>query len=51
MRYRFEKRRYYYRDKIAVAFDIIVGRINCLMGKHWMKFGTRPFCARCGRRP
>ena len=31
-------------------FDWSVMRLRCLFGKHWVKFGTHPFCARCGKR-
>lgn len=51
MRYSFEKRRHYYREKVSIFFDVLVGRINCSRGKHWVKFGTAPYCARCGRKP
>jgi len=50
VRYSWEKRRHYYAEKVGIAFDVLIGRLNCLRGKHWMKFGTAPYCARCGER-
>lgn len=48
-RYPWEKRRHYWADRIGLAKDAVVGRILCALGRHWWKFGTHPYCARCGQ--
>jgi hypothetical protein len=44
-------RRIWWEEKVGLFFDRLLGRINCARGKHWVKFGTAPYCTRCGRRP
>lgn len=50
MRYSWEKRRHYWSDQASIAWDVVTGRILCLLGKHHVKFGTHPNCYRCGKR-